>query len=601
MRNRTYVIGIGISIVLLALYVGMHVITETPSDYESVDYLIGISHPNLTDEWQLVVHDELEDYAKTVDHLSVIFRNAGASSYKQMNDIDRLMEYGIDLLIITVTDANVLGPVLNDIQKKIPVIILDKDISYYDYTLFIGPDYVKVGEVGARRIEDLAEGKPFNIVTVNGAIEDTMTTDIHDGFATTINHSSYMHIVENLYTSGLRTDARKEFGQLLKGNMEVDAVFAQNNAIAMGVEEALKEAGQSIPIITVSKFLSDKYLTYLELNAINTIIYTPVGGREAIDYALEILSNKEDLDKVPKRMIMRSFEVTKENKDNYSVEKYAYSPLKVAYLKSGEIEENLFGQMDIMSGVEVETTVTDARSDNETDQYQKDWVIEQARKGMDLIVIQPIRSKDWEKVLEVIKEKGSHLICLGNTIDVPSEYITYIGPDYMDQSSRLANYLINNVYSIHYDIGIMEIAESGNPWKSHEKSTLLRQQLLGYSRITIVDYIEGRGATSKSREQLQQVIAASLDKYRQDVNVVYLHNTELLEPLKKALKETGMEDVVLLSHNENGQPTTDKQVDYQVYPIITYRQQLAMVIRNYQKKRQLSIESIYLQNRSTQR
>ncbi len=601
MRNKTFILIVIIVFIGIVMYMSLHLIAEKPADYERVDYLIGISHPNLTDEWQLVVHDELEDYAKTIDHLSVIFRNAGSSSYKQINDIERLMDYGIDLLIITVTDANVLGPILNDIQEKIPVIILDKDISYYDYTLFIGPDYVKVGEVAAERMADLAKENAFNIVTVNGAIDDTMTTDIHDGFATTINQSSHMHITENLYTSGLKTDAKIEFGQLLASDMEIDAVFAQNNAIAMGIEEALKEVDRHIPIITVSKFLSDKYLTYLELNAIDTIIYTPVGGREAIDYALEILSDKESLDKVPKRMVMRSFEVTKFNKENFATSKDSYSPLKVAYLKSNTIHEALFGQQELSSGIDVETTLEEDVSKDKGSNRQKEWVMNQARRGMDLIVISPIRSTGWEEVLAVTKEEGSHLICLGNTIEAPSDFITYIGPDYMDQSSRLANYLINDVYSIHYDIGIMEIAQTGNPWKSHEKSTLLRQQLLGYSRINVVDYLEGNVGSVKSRKALKERIETSLSKYRQDINVIYLHNTLLLDTLREALDDTGMKDIVILSHSEDGQETSDARVDYEVYPVITYRQQLAMVIRNYQKERQLSIESIYLQNMSTQR
>ena len=583
------------------------------SEYQEVEYLIGMSHPNLTDEWQIVIHEELDEYAKSYEQIKMIFTNAGSSSYKQINDINKLLEYGIDLLIITVNDANVLGPIIDEVEKEIPVIILDKDIGFNDYTLFIGPDYNSVGQMGAERLKALATENKLDIVTLNGPIEDPMVTEISKGLSDLVNREFNMNITENIYCGWLRTDAEKEFELFIQSNQEFDVVFAQSNSLAIGAGNVMKEYGINVPIITVSKFMEDKYLTYLDIGELDTIIYTPVGGKEAIDYALEILeSNRTNLH-IPKRIVMKSFPVTKENKSIYTESRQVRETLEVGYIQTHLYrEENL--NMAIENGIQAPNSsyenigfryydINEDQSAIEKDQLQKFYFMELLNQEVDIIFFQPEKSSGWEELTQLAKEKNIYAVCLGNPLDYEDSNIIYIGPDYIDQGIRLSNYLINNVYNIHYDIGILEVTGDLNTRLTVEKSSSFRQQISGYSRINIIDSIEGYQGNYQQDElpahtlELKEKMKESFIKYSNDINVVYLHHDYYINSLKEVIKELDLDqDIVVISNNDSGTANKDSALDYQVYPESLYKDQIIMLLDYFMGRTQIPIEKIYLPN-----
>lgn len=613
MKQKIIILIMMSAIIISVIYLVNSIDDSNVSGYQEVEYLIGMSHPNLTDEWQIVIHEELEEYSQGYDRIKMIFTNAGSSSYKQINDIDKLLEYGIDLLIITVNDANVLGPIIDEVEKKIPVIVLDKDIGFNDYTLFIGPDYNSVGQMGAQRLKDLAGEDMINIVTLNGPIEDPMVREISKGFSDMVNRELNMNITENIYCGWLRTEAEKEFELFIQSNQEFDVVFAQSNALAIGAGNILKEHGMDVPIITVSKFMEDKYLTYLDIGELNTIIYTPVGGKEAIDYAMEILeSNRTNLH-IPKRIVMKSFSVTKQNKSIYTESSERRQTLEVGYIQTHLYnEENL--SMTINNDIQVVNNayenigfryydIDEDQSAREKDQLQKHYFMELLNQGVDIIFFSPENSFGWEELTKLAKSKNTYVVCLGNPLEYEDTNVIYIGPDYIDQGIRLSNYLINNVYNIHYDIGILEVTGDLNTRLTVEKSSSFRQQISGYSRINIIDSIEGYQGHYQQEElpkqmlQLKEKMKQSFTKYSNDINVVYLHQDYYINPLKEVIKELNLDqEIVVISNNDSGIANKDSELDYQVYPDSLYKDQIIMLLDYFMGRTQIPIEKIYLPN-----
>ncbi len=604
-----------IVVVVSSIYIISFIDEQKTSDYQEVQFLIGMSHPNLTDEWQIVIHEELDAYAKGYDQIKMIFTNAGSSSYKQINDIDKLLEYGIDLLIITVNDANVLGPVIDEVEKNIPVIVLDKDIGFNDYTLFIGPDYNSVGQMGAERLKAFASNKTLNVVTLNGPIEDPMVTEISKGFSDQVNRESDMNITENIYCGWLRTEAEKEFDLFMRSNQEFDVVFAQSNALAIGAGNVLKKYDRNVPIITVSKFMEDKYLTYLDIKELDTIIYTPVGGKEAIDYALEILESDQTNLRIPKRIVMKSFPVTKNNKTTYFREVKQRQSLEVGYIETHLYnEENLSVIIDngVVKGTQAEEDIgfiyynmEEDVSAGEKDQLQKVYFDELLQQEVDIIFFSPENSSGWEEYIKRAKAKETYVVCLGNPLEYEDSNVIYIGPDYIDQGIRLSNYLINNVYNIHYDIGVLEVTGDLNTRLSLEKSSSFRQQISGYSRINIIDSIQGYQGHYQQEElpkqtlQLKEKMKQSFVKYSNDINVIYLHQDYYINPLKEVMKELDLsQDMVVISNNDSGSANNDSALDYQVYPEALYKDQIVMLLEYFMGRTQIPIEKIYLPNAS---
>lgn len=573
------------------------------SDYRQVKFLIGMSHPNLIEEWQISVHDEMEAYSSRYDNVKLIYTNAGNSSFKQISDVNKLMDYGIDLLIITVNDAGVLGSVVEEINQKIPVIVLDEDIDVNDYSLLIGPEYYNVGVLGANRVIELSQDEDFNVVSVNGPIEDRVVTTMYSGFLETLNKHSNIEIVGNMYSDWLSNDTKSEFKTMLKEAGSVDAVFVQSNELTVEIIEAMDELNENIPVITVSKYLPDKYLTYMDIGDIDTILYTPVGGKEAIDYAMELLNSTNTSHAVPKRIIMKSITVTEDTKDLY---RYQFEREQKGVI--GYIETNLFTEsnMESIFGDNREVVfykMDEFLSAGEKALLQKQYFEKLLDTNVDIIIMKPETSSGWQQLIIKAKEQNISVICVGNAPYIDEQLmdsnVFYIGPDFLDQGKKLANYLIQEVYSTNYDIGILEITSNVNMQLTREKTKSLNNQISGYSRINIIDSVEIDVTDSLTIDEQYKELEDSLVKYHEDINVVYLHDAMNVNRIKDILDDNDLSDVIIISSNDSGIVQNNSTIDYQVSPTILYKEQLKLLVDSYYKDNQLKLEKIYLPNNET--
>ena len=106
-----------------------------------VKRLIGVSLANLTDEWRIVLKDELESEAERYEGLKLIFLDAGDNAQKQKNDLKELIGYGAELLIVSPVDIEeLITPVEQMYYEGIPILLLDRAVKGFDYTCFFGVD-----------------------------------------------------------------------------------------------------------------------------------------------------------------------------------------------------------------------------------------------------------------------------------------------------------------------------------------------------------------------------------------------------------------------------------------------------------------------------
>ena len=68
---------------------------------DSYQYLIGVSLPNVIEPWLNNFVDVFTEKVSQDKKINVIFRDAAGNPEKQIQDIETLMEYGIDILIVS--------------------------------------------------------------------------------------------------------------------------------------------------------------------------------------------------------------------------------------------------------------------------------------------------------------------------------------------------------------------------------------------------------------------------------------------------------------------------------------------------------------------
>ena len=144
---------------------------------EAFDYVIGVSMANLTEPWRINMSDEIMAEAGHHRNLRVVFTDAADSNSRQIQDVRTLLDSGIDLLIISPNESAALSPVIAEAYRRVPVILLDRSVIGFDYTLFIGPDNrldreagraIRRGAAGREGREDRRDPGPVRLAAGPG-------------------------------------------------------------------------------------------------------------------------------------------------------------------------------------------------------------------------------------------------------------------------------------------------------------------------------------------------------------------------------------------------------------------------------------------------
>ena len=156
-NNRITAIAVLMILLLSLLPAGCRDGSDQVAGGDKVKYLIGVSQANLIEPWRILMNEEIKDEAVNHKDLRLIFTDAVQSSNKQIKDVEELLAQGIDLLIISPNDSAALTPIVAEAYKKIPVIVLDRAVEGYDYTLYIGPDNVLIGRDAGKLVAELLQ------------------------------------------------------------------------------------------------------------------------------------------------------------------------------------------------------------------------------------------------------------------------------------------------------------------------------------------------------------------------------------------------------------------------------------------------------------
>ncbi len=596
-RHQWVFAGLVTGLVIVIIIMVTFLQVDRKDEYETVDYLIGVSHANLVEEWQIALHNDMKKQANEFSHIKLISTNAGNSSFQQIDDVNKLKDYGIDLLIISVNEVGALESTIEEISGEIPVILLDKSVDGADYALHISPNYYDIGLRAANRFDRLSAGSNMHILTINGSIEDESAIQMNQGFMDGSLQSGHIVISDQIYVDWLEPGYRDFLNKTLEEQL-YNGIYIQSTELVLDVMETLKSLGKKVPVVVSGKYISDKYLTYLDIGDIDTLIYTPLGATEALNYGLSFLENKMELGSIPKRITMNSFTINKEDQSPVRSTERNFSK------KIGFIGTDLFDENNILHDLSSQyEMIFYERKGEDSEQIHVEQIKEFRElmdQNVDMIIIQPEKTKGWDNLMEEAVTTGVRVIILGNKQVYDrfkvSDNMVYIGPDYDDQSIRMTNYLINQVYSTEYDIGILEVTDLTETAGTNKKSESLSQQISGYSRINVITKIslDASEVDSDFKEALQ----LAFNRYEDDINVIYLHNDLFADRLEEAMGQIRDEDLVIIGSNDTGILQDNPFIDFQVTTELIYEDQLLTMIDSLYETGYWNVAEIYLPNRS---
>lgn len=580
---------------VLCLCMGLSACSTTKSAETSIEYLIGVSFANIEDPWQLELSEELLEEASQYPNLKLIFLDATNSSNKQKSDIALLQEYGVDLLIVSPTDVDEMEDTINEVyQQDMPIILLDRAVEGYNYTLFIGPDNEYIGKTAAEEIVNILNGKG-HILEIIANSNSIMSTERSQSASSVF--KLYPDITR--LTVQVQDGSRDQTEEFIEKNPQilehVDFIFAHDDYMALGAYRALVALGmeEEIKIIGIDGFEGeDGGIDLVERGVLHKSFTCPTGGKEAITNALDILNN---VDGVPKQIILRSDII-----QSPPVEKIVYfdeilppEELMVGYSQTGtESAWRIANSNSIKTAATdlgFDITIMDAQNDIAKQHEDIQHLID---IGCDVIVISPIIATDWEETLTKCKDAGIPIIMSDRNIDIADEslYLTFIGGDFVEEGRRAANWMVDT-----YDGGrILEMQGTIGADPTVERHAGMAEILEKNQTFSHVGNIYGDYSTSGGYESMKSY----LSKYGLDFDILYSHNDDMAIGALNALKEAGFdvtEDLVVISI-DGGKEAVQKIIDGEIACVIectpTFGPQLMKVVKDVTENKEIPLRII---------
>jgi simple sugar transport system substrate-binding protein len=521
------------------------------------DWVIGVSMANLTEPWRINMRDEIMAEAAHHPDLRMVFTDAADSSARQIQDVGTLLDSGIDLLIISPNQSEALSPVVAEAYRRIPVILLDRSVVGFDYTLFIGPDNRLIGKQAGQYVASLLGASGGKIVEILGRSGSPPVLDRSIGFQEAIAQQGNITIVDTLVADWLRDKAEDELTSWLKRNGPVDVIMAQNDAMADGARRAAMKLGiQGLQVVGIDGLPGPGGgIELVKSGALAATFTCPTGGKEAVISALDILHHEEG---IPKKMILRTSLVTRQ-----SIESGALTTSPRPLLPSPDHRIVLgFAQVGkesdwrLANTESIKTAAREAgiellfRDGEQKQENQIKAIREFIAREVDVIAFSANVESGWGEVLREAKAAGIPVFIIDRPVDEKDEslWVSLMGSDFVEEGRRAARWLIGYL-NTGKPVNIVELQGTVGSAPAIDRKIGFEEVLSQYPNYRIIVSQSGDFFRSVGREVMRQILR-DLAASNQRMDVLFAHNDDMAIGAIAAMEATGLKpgkDVVIVS------------------------------------------------------
>jgi ribose transport system substrate-binding protein len=278
---------------------------------------IGISLPSATHGWMGALIDSAEKQAQALEEsegIEYVMTNA-ADPNKQANDVDDLIAQDVDAIVMLPIESAALSPVGQKVKDAgIPLVIVDRELENDAATVVVKGDNEGIGvNAGKYFVEKLnGEGK---VVEITGP-PSSVTEQRGSGFQEAMESTDGIEVIAS-QSGDFSTEKSLEVMQnILQAHDHIDAVFTQDDGMALGVLQAIKEAGRDdIQFITGAGGGKGVFENIQEGGLISaTFLYSPTMVEDAVKIAADLAQGDEPEETM---VVKEATQVTEENVDEY--------------------------------------------------------------------------------------------------------------------------------------------------------------------------------------------------------------------------------------------------------------------------------------------
>jgi ABC-type sugar transport system substrate-binding protein len=256
--------------------------------------------------WGTLVKDDIERTLANHPELRAEFADPRGSADAQIEILERLLNQGIDALIVYPIDGQRTRAVLGEYRKAdVPVIVVGNDLGEPDlYRSLIVADNRQFGRTVGAFFAEVMGGRG-ELVEIEGVPTTSAAVDRSAGFREALAQTPGMRIVESCSGNWLYEPARREFSRILAHRARIDAVFAHGDEMARGAWEAAAEAGreQEMLIAGIDAIRGERGIQMVRQGRLAATFINPSPGKAAVEAVAVTLAGGTCL---PRRLLFTS-------------------------------------------------------------------------------------------------------------------------------------------------------------------------------------------------------------------------------------------------------------------------------------------------------
>ncbi|MDW6022544.1 substrate-binding domain-containing protein [Mesorhizobium sp. BAC0120] len=276
---------------------------------------IGFSQATTIEPWRAQFNKDIIAEAAKHPEVDLIITDGEDKTEKQVADVENLIRQEVDALLISPKEsAGLTGVVLQAIDAKIPVFVLDRNVDTDKYTQFVGGDNKLIGRAAGEYAVELLGGKgkaKGNVVEIWGGMGTQPAHDRHDGFHEfTDKEPGIKNLLDQQSGDWKQDQAYNIMATALRNNEKIDLVYGHNDPMAYGAYLAAKDVGREKEMKFIGiDALPAEGVTWVKNGELTATFLYATPGAEGLRQAIKFLNGE----KVEKTITLPTEKVTAEN------------------------------------------------------------------------------------------------------------------------------------------------------------------------------------------------------------------------------------------------------------------------------------------------
>jgi len=231
----------------IATLLSAAVLSATVSVSAQAQDTLAIVLSTLNNPFFVTMKDGAEAKAKELGYNLIVLDSQNDPS-KELSNIEDLTIRGVKAILINPTDSDAVSNAIRMANRaKVPVLTLDRGASRGDVVSHIASDNVIGGEMAGHFIAEKV-GANAKVIQLEGIAGTSAARERGEGFMNAVK-GSQLELLASQPADFDRTKGLNVMENLLAANPDVQAVFAQNDEMALGALRAVQASGKDIKII----------------------------------------------------------------------------------------------------------------------------------------------------------------------------------------------------------------------------------------------------------------------------------------------------------------------------------------------------------------